>query len=97
MEIRINLARILRSPSVDKHRIPIAKYQSGIALPDIEIVYFKSIHGFADFLETINPDHDEFEDPDEIAEMKQQKKEYLDWAKGMGWKRKENASNFNLL
>ncbi len=54
------------------------------------------LHGYADFLCTINPDLDSILDPDEKAKAKQEKKESLIWAKSMGWK-KDNATNFNLL
>ena len=55
------------------------------------------LFGLADFLETIHPKLDELEDASEIAAAKQEKKEYLEWAKGMGWKRRDRSSNFNLL
>ena len=55
------------------------------------------IHGFTEFLEITNPDLSKMVDEDEIADAKQQKKEYLEWAKGMGWKRKDNSTNFNWL
>ena len=53
------------------------------------------IHGFAEFLKTINPDLKGM-DPEEKEEAKQKKKEYLTWAKSLGWHR-DNPSNFNLL
>ncbi len=55
------------------------------------------LSGFADFLEAIHPDFDMLFDEYEVEDAKRQKKEYLEWAKGMGWKRKDNSSNFNLL
>lgn len=53
------------------------------------------IHGFAEFLQTINPDLDSM-DREEKAMAKQEKKEYLEWAKGQGWK-KDDATNRNFL
>ena len=55
------------------------------------------IHGFAEFLETINPDLEKLDDADSIAEAKNQKKESLEWAKSMGWKRKDNSTILNWL
>ena len=54
------------------------------------------LNGYAEFLRTINPDMDSLTGADERADAKQQKKEMLEWAKGMGWK-KEKISDFNLL
>lgn len=51
--------------------------------------------GYAEFLRTINPDLDGM-DADQKAAAKQERKEMLTWAKGMGWK-KDNATDFNLL
>ena len=53
------------------------------------------IHGFADFLQTINPELKDME-PEEKEKAKQEKKEYLEWAKGLGWHR-EKVTDFNLL
>ena len=53
------------------------------------------IHGFADFLQKINPDLKGMA-PEEKEEAKKKKKEYLSWAKSLGWHR-DNPSNFNLL
>lgn len=53
------------------------------------------IHGFADFLEEINPDLKGLT-AEEKEEAKQKKKESLTWAKGLGWHR-ENISDFNLI
>lgn len=53
------------------------------------------IYGFADFLQTINPDLKDME-PEEKEKAKQEKKEYLEWAKGLGWHR-EKVTDFNLL
>ena len=40
--------------------------------------------GFVDFLEKVNPDLDGM-DKDEKAAARAEKKEYLDWAKSLGW------------
>lgn len=53
------------------------------------------IHGFVEFLRAINPDLDSM-DREEKALAKQEKKEYLEWAKGQGWK-KSYATNLNFL
>lgn len=53
------------------------------------------ICGFAEFLKTINPDLKHM-NPEEKEDAKQKKKEYIAWAKGLGWHR-ENPLNFNLL
>lgn len=53
------------------------------------------IHGFVEFLRTINPVLDSM-DREEKAQAKQGKKEYLEWAKGQGWK-KNDATNLNFL
>ncbi len=53
------------------------------------------ISGFAEFLKIINPDLKHMS-PEEKEEAKQEKKEYIEWAKGLGWHR-ERPSNFNLL
>lgn len=53
------------------------------------------IHGFVEFLRTINPDLDSM-DREEKAQAKQEKKEYLEWAKGQDWK-KDDATNLNFL
>lgn len=53
------------------------------------------IHGFVEFLRAINPDLDSM-DREEKALAKQEKKEYLEWAKGQGWK-KSDATNLNFL
>lgn len=54
------------------------------------------LNGYAEFLRAINPDMDSLTDADACADAKQQKKELLEWAKDMGWK-KEKISDFNLL
>jgi len=53
------------------------------------------IHGFADFLRTIHPDLENM-DKEEKALAKQERKEYLEWAKGQGWK-KNDATNRNFF
>lgn len=53
------------------------------------------IHGFAVFLETIHPDLEGME-KEEKADAKQRRREYLEWAKGQGWK-KDDASNMSFL
>ena len=53
------------------------------------------IDGFADFLETVNPELKGM-DPEEKEEARQEKKESLIWAKSLGW-HKDNSTNFNLL
>ena len=53
------------------------------------------MHGCADFLEKVNPELQDM-DPEEKEKTKQEKKEYLEWAKSLGWHR-EKVSNFNLL
>lgn len=53
------------------------------------------LHGFADFLEKINPELKGL-DPEEKEEARREKKEYLTWAKSLGWHR-DKWTNFNLL
>ena len=53
------------------------------------------IHGYLDFLQTIHPDLDGL-DEEERAMVKQNRKEYLIWAKGQGWK-KDDATNLNFF
>lgn len=53
------------------------------------------LHGFADFLRTINPELREM-DPEEKEEARRKKKEYLIWAKSLGWHR-DKSTDFNLL
>ncbi len=53
------------------------------------------LYGFLDFLQKINPDMGS-KDPYEKERAKQEKKEYLAWAKGQGW-HKEKTTDFNLL
>ncbi|MBR2258950.1 MAG: hypothetical protein IJ899_16810 [Blautia sp.] len=53
------------------------------------------IHGFADFLEKINPELKGM-DPEEKEDARREKKEYLEWAKSLGWHR-EKISDFSLL
>lgn len=53
------------------------------------------IHGFVEFLQKIHPDLNSMS-KEEKARAKQEKKEYLEWAKGQGWK-KDNATNRNFL
>ena len=53
------------------------------------------IHGFAEFLQTINPNLKDME-PEEKEKAKQEKKELMEWAKGLGWHR-EKVTDFNLL
>ena len=53
------------------------------------------IHGFAEFLQKVNPELKGM-DPEEKEAAKQEKKEYLTWAKSLGWHR-EKVSDFNLL
>ena len=53
------------------------------------------IHGFADFLEKINPELKGMS-AEEKEEARKEKKEYLAWAKSLGWHR-DKVANFNLL
>ena len=53
------------------------------------------LHGFADFLEKINPELKGM-DPEEKEDAKREKKEMLVWAKSLGWHR-EKSTDFNLL
>lgn len=53
------------------------------------------LHGYLDFLQTINPNLESM-DAEEKAMAKQNRKEYLTWAKGQGWK-KDDAANLNFL
>ncbi len=53
------------------------------------------VYGFAEFLQTINPKMQDMT-PEEEEIARQEKKESLEWAKSLGWKR-ENVSDFNLL
>ena len=53
------------------------------------------IHGYLDFLQTIHPDLDGL-DEEAKAMAKQNRKEYLTWAKGQGWK-KDDATNLNFF
>ena len=53
------------------------------------------IHGYLDFLQTINPDLDGL-DEEARATAKQNRKDYLSWAKGQGWK-KDDATNLNFF
>ena len=53
------------------------------------------ICGFAEFLKKINPELKGL-DPEQKEEARQDKKEYLTWAKSLGW-HKDNSTNFNLL
>lgn len=53
------------------------------------------VYGFADFLEKINPELKGL-GPEEKEEARRKKKEYLTWAKSLGWHR-DKATNFNLL
>ena len=53
------------------------------------------IHGFAEFLLKVNPELKGM-DPEEREVARQEKKEYLEWARSLGWHR-EKSSNFNLL
>lgn len=53
------------------------------------------IHGFATFLEETHPDLSGME-PCEKERAKAEKKEWLTWAKGMGWK-KDKSTDFALL
>ena len=53
------------------------------------------IHGFADFLEEINPELEGLSAL-EKKEAKEKKKESLTWAKSLGWHR-ESLSDFNLI
>lgn len=53
------------------------------------------LHGFIDFLRKINPELEGL-DREEKADARQEKKEYLTWAKSLGW-HKDNSVDFNLL
>ena len=53
------------------------------------------IHGFADFLQKVNPELKGMT-PEEKEDARQEKKEYLEWARSLGWHR-DKASDFNLL
>jgi len=53
------------------------------------------IYGFSDFLQTINPELKDMES-EEKEKAKQEKKELMEWAKGLGWHR-EKVTDFNLL
>ena len=53
------------------------------------------IHGFAEFLRCINPDLERMTDS-EKTEALIEKRENLEWAKGMGWHR-DDAKDVNLL
>ena len=53
------------------------------------------IHGFAEFLQMVNPELSGL-DPEEKEEARQEKKRYLEWAKSLGWHR-EKSTDFNLL
>ncbi len=53
------------------------------------------IRGFADFLQKVNPKLAGM-DQEEKEEARQEKKEYLEWARSQGWHR-EKATDFNLL
>ncbi len=53
------------------------------------------IHGFTEFLQQVNPELKGM-DPEEKEAAKRQKKEYLEWARSLGWHR-EKVSDFNLL
>lgn len=53
------------------------------------------LHGFADFLEKINPELKGM-DLEEKEDAKREKKEMLVWAKSLGWHR-EKSTDFNLL
>ena len=56
------------------------------------------ISGYVNFLHVINSELDEIEDPDERRTAKRECKEYLEWAKGLGWSRKnDNARNINWM
>ncbi len=52
-------------------------------------------HGFADFLQKVNPDLKGMR-PEEKEEARLEKKEYLEWARNLGWHR-EKVSDFSLL
>ena len=52
--------------------------------------------GFTNFLESINPVLDGLT-PEEREEAMQEKRDWLVWAKGQGWKRNEKMRNINLL
>ena len=53
------------------------------------------LHGFVDFLTKINPELKGL-NRDEKEAARKEKKEYLEWARSLGWNR-EKSSNFNLL
>ena len=53
------------------------------------------IHGFADFLQKINPEL-KGKSEEQKKEAKQEKMHLLSWAKGLGWHR-EKLTDFNLL
>lgn len=53
------------------------------------------IYGFEDFLRKINPELEGL-NREEKADARQEKKEYLTWAKSLGW-HKDNSADFNLL
>ena len=53
------------------------------------------IHGFADFLQKINPDLKGM-NTEEKEGARREKKEYLVWARSLGWHR-DKSSDFNLL
>ena len=53
------------------------------------------LYGFVEFLEAINPDYTRMT-LEEKEEAKHNKKDMLEWAKGLGW-HKEKVKDFNLL
>lgn len=53
------------------------------------------LHGFADFLMRINPEL-KCMDHEEKEQARQEKNDYLEWARSLGW-HKDQASNANLL
>lgn len=53
------------------------------------------VSGFVNFLHDINTDLKDMDTEEKIT-VKQEKKEWLEWAKGHGWKRKD-SSDMSLM
>ena len=53
------------------------------------------IHGFTDFLRKVNPVLKGL-DPEDKEDARREKREYLEWARSLGWHR-DKSSDFNLL
>lgn len=54
------------------------------------------IHGFTEFLKTINPELKGME-PEEKEEAKREKRESLEWARYLGWRNNKGSGTINFL